>query len=309
MDIKVDAPPYQIATIPTSKEFDGISDESPKSGELNHVYVRVRNRGSKDATQVKAKIYWAPVGTAVPALPSNFWTGFATNTFTETDWHFIGEQPGAGDPPLTVPYSGCTTAKASGASASAPSDDAKVQMFEWTAPAPDPSIPNHYCLFAIVDSPDDHVSPYEKILKGVSPDPEDFDVDQLTPSDNNASHRNYNIEDTSTSTTFTEQFYVRNPLQEKAEFILRYTPPPHWHIRIIWPRPPKPHGTKFTLGPGEQRLAKVKITTPKRGVTGTVTVYQDRVLPSPKGGKKGVQAKPATKVAGGFTINFRPAPP
>jgi hypothetical protein len=309
MDIKVDAPPYQMTDVPTALQFDGISDESPEAGADNRVYVRVRNRGYNDAADVHARLYWAYIGTAVPSLPSNFWSGFETNTLTETDWHFLGEEPSAGQAGVTVPYSGASAAKASRAPGSTISDDAKVLAFGWVAPSPDTGGPNHYCLLAIVDCPNDHPEAYEKFKSGATLGPEDFDIDELTPSDNDVTHRNYHVEDTSTGLSFVQHFFVRNTFPYKARFFIRPKLPPGWRAKIVWPRGPKPSGTNFTLGPGEQRLVDVVITAPKRRARGTVTIYQERVLEPRKDNTKEDRAARHSEIVGGFTIDFRPLRP
>src|SRR5262249_44726592 len=55
MDIKVDAPPYQ--TPPTAATSDAFVDENPSAipGDINRVYVRVRNRGPVTASSVTVK--------------------------------------------------------------------------------------------------------------------------------------------------------------------------------------------------------------------------------------------------------------
>ena len=77
----------------------------------------------------------------------------------------------------------------SGASvANTVSDGAQIVSFDFPAPAIDPLLANHFCLTAMVESPQDPISPDSK---------GSFVVDNITPNDNNVTHRNYhNLSDT-----------------------------------------------------------------------------------------------------------------
>ena len=174
MDIKVDAPPYQPA--PTSSlGFDGLVDENPKSGEVNKVFVRVRNRGFNPASNVNVKLHWVYAGLGLPNLPSDFWRQFPHNSADVSNYHPLGTQP----IPM-INYSGCSIAGSG-------SDAAQIVSFDFTAPSPSSTQPNHYCLVAIVDSQADPVVVGDPALMTVN-------MDEATSTRNNITHKNYIVE-------------------------------------------------------------------------------------------------------------------
>ena len=80
VDIKVDAPPLQPTPPSTSAQFDALVHENPIEGANNRIYVRVHNRGPRNATSVHVKIHWAYAGAGLPGLPSDFWSVFPADS-------------------------------------------------------------------------------------------------------------------------------------------------------------------------------------------------------------------------------------
>ncbi len=174
VDIKVDAPPYTSTPPTTSADFDDFVDERPLSGTLNRVYVRVHNRGTRPASDVTVKLQWAFAGAGLPALPADFWTAFPSDPADVSIWHPLPAQTIA-----SVPYSGASLS-------GGPDDAAAVLSFDFDAPEFDESLPNpdHYCLFAVINAPDD----------GVSDTARNSHVpDFVTPRDNNVTQRNVHL--------------------------------------------------------------------------------------------------------------------
>ena len=177
MDIKVDAPPYQPG--PTAASFDAFTDETPSTipGEINRVYVRVRNRGPVTASSVTVKLHWAQFDTALPDLPSDFWTAFPADSSDTSQWHPLSCS-GTTSTTCTLTnlaYSGSSVAGTAG-------DAAQIVQFDFPAPSLDPALPNQLSLLAMIDSAQDPISPNSMVT---------LVVDDITPNDNNVTHRNY----------------------------------------------------------------------------------------------------------------------
>jgi hypothetical protein len=202
-DIKVDAPPY--ATAPTALTYDAFVDEKPslKPGDVNKVYVRIRNRGQANAKDVALKLMWAQFGTALPAFPSDFWSKFPSDSAASSNpW------TSAKCAATSTPYCAIGSISYSGASlAGSALDVAQIATFDMKAPAYDPSKANHFCLLAIADAANDKIDP---ISRGI------FEADSITPNDNNVTHRNYADLDISVTSSFDVPFYVRNPFPKAA---------------------------------------------------------------------------------------------
>jgi subtilisin family serine protease len=254
----------------TAPNFDDITDGDIAADGDNCVYIRVRNRGFVEAAaapseKVVVKAYWAHVGTAVPNLPSDFWSGFATNTFTQTDWHLIGEQRIE-----SVPYSGSTAAREARTPGSGVTDEAKVVMIPFHGPALDPALRNHYCMLAMVDSPDDHVAAYQVFLDTGTNTAAHFEPDDLTPADNNVSHRNYVLFDSTDEDTFAMSFYVRNTAKEPIQTAVYVKHPQKWKVNLGTLK----SGEPFTMNPGEQRLVTLATKAPRSGERGELEITQ-----------------------------------
>ncbi len=270
VDIKVDAPPYQTAPA-TAAAFESLADENPMALKVNRVYVRVRNRGPVTATKVIAKLHWAFAGTALPALPADFWVQFPSDSSDTSHWHPLGRKM-----IKELPYCGSSVAGAS-------ADPAAIVAFDWPAPAIDPAQkePHHYCLLAIVDSPRDPVSPQSKATSV---------VDDITPWDNNVAHRNVFLEDSALGSSLEEQFYVRNPHSQPIRAVLRLAKPEKWEVTLDRPGFDKP----FPLKEGEEMLVTLRVQTPEPRAKGEVRITQERL---------GVDKD---KAMGGVTYRFRP---
>jgi subtilisin family serine protease len=198
VDIKIDAPPFRtfppanpdelsclgsaglrvetmggdgsIQVPQTSVDFGCFAHEDPVPGVLNKIYVRAHNRGVSAAKNVRVKLIWATHASAnAPDLAADFWSAFASNTGSgdTSIWHPLSTQTVA-----SLPYSG--------ASLAGTDDDASaVLSFDFTAPVFDQA--DHLTVLAIIDSPDDPVSPDTMASRALSSiTPHDNNVTQLT---------------------------------------------------------------------------------------------------------------------------------
>lgn len=279
-DIKVDRFPYQPA--PTAATFDSFVDETPSAvpGETNRVYVRVRNRGPATASSVKVKLLWSQFGTALPLLPSDFWTSFPNNSTDVTRWHSLNCSG------VSAPYCSISALAYSGSSvAGTPADNAQVVGFDFPAPGIDPRLDNHFCLLAIVDSPQDPIDPISRSR---------FVVDNITPNDNNVTHRNYYDLDTGRGMRFEDRFFVRNPTREPIRAILVLEDPNigqrGWQVELDKFDFYEP----FELKEQEEVLVTMHLTLPRLNETGDLTIIQERA-----------DTKVRT-VMGGVTYRLRP---
>src|SRR3546814_3897177 len=87
-------------------------------------------------------------GTALPALPTDFWTAWPGDSTNPTSrWTSLGSQ--------TVPTLNYSGASVGGSAA----DASQILAFDFVGPPLDPSLPafRHHCLLAIIDSVDDPV--------------------------------------------------------------------------------------------------------------------------------------------------------
>jgi subtilisin family serine protease len=271
VDIKVDAPPYQTA--PTNNAaFEAFTDENAESGSLNKVYVRVRNRGPVTATSVTVKLHWAFAGAGLPALPGDFWSAFPADSSNTTIWNPLGVQP-----VTNLAYSGSSVANTS-------SDGAQIVAFDFNGPPLDPTAtdPNHFCLFAVLNSSQDLALP-----KSRPTIPSDFVPDMITPTDNNVTHRNISVVDSVHSDTFIDRLYVANPTRETARAVIRLDAPRGWKVTSNKFKFNKP----FSLKPSERVLVTFKVIPPPGRVMGTLTFIQETTV-----GK--------TKIVGGMTYRF-----
>jgi hypothetical protein len=267
MDIKVDAPPYQ-AIPSTSLAFDSLVDKTPSAvtGDINRVYVRVRNRGPNTANPVTVKLLWTQFGTGLPALPSDFWTQFPGDSLMTSDWTPMN-CAGGGGTTCTVSNLGYSGSSVAGTAA----DAAQIVQFDFPAPAVDPSKPNHFCLLAMTDTPNDRILP-----KSRPTIPDDFIIDALTPRDNNVSHRNYYNLPTGTSGS-SNSFLVRNPYNTKIDIALRLKNPREWQVSLDKFK----FNETLTLQPKEEILVKVSVKFPQLKKSGEITIIQERVDVTP----------------------------
>ena len=236
VDIKVDAPDSngQYQSQPTaSAAFESLTNEDPKSDETNHVYVRLRNRGPKAASNVKVTLYYAFAGTTLPRF----------SNLTK-----IGSQTVS-----TLPYSGPSVAGTAG-------DPAKIVQLDWKAPQPkigQPN-PNHFCLLAVIES------------QGDKPDSTSGPVANLVPNDNNITLDNVEVNGLQQTMSY-ERFYVRNPLEQPIETLLRIEKPQDWEATLDGANFDEP----FELDPGEERSYTLTIESTE--TSGDVEVLQEQV--------------------------------
>ena len=262
VDIKIDAPPYQIP--PTNAaDFAAFVDEAPRVSENNRVYVRVRNRGFRNANNVNVKLLWTQFGTALPNFPdATIWTDFSSFTGAVGDWTQVGVESQA-----SLGYSGVSVANSI-------NDFAGIFRFDNFSPTFDATKPNHFCLYAVTSSDEDPVTVTTLV------------PDQATPNDNNVTHRNVQVDESSLRDGRDEsRFYVRNPFIDRVIMtMLKFEAPDGWKVRLSGD---VAMNKPFQLKPGEARLVKIAIEAPK-GASGDVAITQYRLLkkkiPIPLGG-------------------------
>lgn len=274
-DIKVDAPPLEATPPANNADFEAFVHENAIAGQLNKVYVRVRNRGPVTAGDVDVKLHWAFAGAGLPDLPSDFWTAWPADSADTTIWHPLGLQP-----VTNLAYSGASEATTAG-------DAAQIVTFDFTAPAIDPLNPNpdHHCLLAVIDSPtQDRPDP---LMSATTPD--DFIPDDLTPRDNNVTHRNITVveDEGGVENDYVNRIYIANPAPFPVTVIMRGKAPTAWTVRIDGIT----LGQPITLAAKERRLVTVRI---RRG--------------SPQAAEVGVIQETyinQKKVVGGMTYLFK----
>lgn len=106
---------------------------NPEYGQTNYVFVRVHNRGSKEAVNAEVKLYWANPGTN---LSKQYWK--------VDDIRVNGVLGNVRQ--IDVP-----------AHSAGQDGEAVTAAFEWLPPDPQSNTlaPGHFCLFATVNHPDD----------------------------------------------------------------------------------------------------------------------------------------------------------
>jgi photosystem II stability/assembly factor-like uncharacterized protein len=171
-DIKVDAPPFDpVDAVTDGVEFDdpehpytgfgtkiediaGIEHNQPIRTQTNRVYVQVHNRGWDKANSVTVKLLYADAGAGLPALPSDFWTAFPSDTFDQTNWKPVGTTT-ITDLLPNVP---------------------QVLRWDWVPPG---GVSDHVCLLAMLDSPQEPLLPQTEL-----------NVDNLTRGNKRITHKN-----------------------------------------------------------------------------------------------------------------------
>ena len=252
VDIKVDAPPYQ--TPPTNNaQFEMLTDENAQSGVLNRVYVRVRNRGPAAASSVTIKAHYAFAGAGLPNLPADFWATFPADSASTGIWHPLGIQT-----VTNLAYSGASVADSA-------ADAAQIVEFDFNGPPIDAtqSDPHHFCIFVVLDSPQDRAGPLTR-----TPTANDFIPDDITPTDNNVTHRNIVVEGVGGTADFSDRFFVNNPFDREARARLIALP---GSAQVKF----EPLGSEglLTLKPHERRLVNLRMDRPKEGYA-EVTLVQ-----------------------------------
>lgn len=267
VDVKVDAPPY--ATTPTtSAAFDAFVDENPVESTTNRVYVRVRNRGPVTASSVTVKFQWTFAGTALPSLPPDFWTAFPADSTDTSIWH-----PEPAQTISNLAYSGASAAGTA-------TDAAQILSFNFNAPAVDPTAanPRHYCVMIVLDSPQDPVEATTLV------------VDAVTPSNNNVTHRNLSLQDSTDGDGFLDSLFVRNPYRDDIRTMVMLEAPEGWKVETRG----VPVGRAFSLPPGAEKRLRFVIHPPKPGAKAEVAFVQYDL------------SRKHPQVMGGFTYTFGP---
>ncbi len=268
VDIKVDAPPLMAIPPTTHAQFEAFVDEDPIESTTNKVYVRVRNRGPITATSVTVKMHWAFAGTALPPVPADFWTAFPADSVDTTTWH-----PTPAQTISNLAYSGASAAGTVG-------DNAQVLSFNFNAPAIDPTAaaPRHYCVFVVLDSSQDPVNESNLV------------VDIATPGNNNITHRNLALQDSSDGDSFAASLFVRNPYLETIRTMVIADIPEGWKIETDGIKVGRP----FTLEPGVEKLMHYVVIPDGPDAMGDASIVQYNLS----------QKYPS--VMGGFTVAFSP---
>lgn len=251
VDIKVDAPPFAATAPATSAAFDAFGHEDPLSGQANRVYVRVHNRGHRAVNDVTVKLHWAFAGAGLPALPSDFWTAFPSNSADTSIWTPMPAQTIA-----SVGYSGASVG-------GTPAAGSQILSFTFDAPEFDETLPNpdHYCLFAVVTAGDDPVSAAS--MASLVPD-------LITPRDNNVTHRNVKLINSSRSERLVARMMMNNPFERQILTWLRANPPQGWKVAS--------EGVnlfeRLRLDPHESRLVEIEVFPNSDFARGEVDIQQ-----------------------------------
>ncbi len=236
-DIKVDAWGDQTVT-----GFDQVVHESAVSGQSNQVYVQVHNRGAVTADSVTVHLYWAFAGTGLPSLPEQFWNEYPSSPSDTTFIHPLGQEPITNLVPGTPQY----------------------VTFPWVAPALDPSLndPEHHCLFAVIDSPQDPV--FVRL----------HHIDTIVRNDNNIALHNVNVVELEAGDAGQLSFYAGNPFPYEIAVRLDYHSGAArelgWRIGFEG----YDRGGILRLKPREQRLMRLSVTIPEAGQEGEITIVQ-----------------------------------
>jgi hypothetical protein len=192
----------------------------------------------------------------LPPLPSNFWTGFATNSFTQTTWHLIGQT------------------SVSSLRAGTP----KVTSFQWTPPL---NAPAHVALLAVIDCPQDPLLGQNQL-----------DVPTLTRSSKHVTLSSVHTVDARLMNELVVEWaapWMRNPSTVARRFTIRLetSESSGWDVRLVLPRHPAeiaPPGTieGFDVGhPGPERWRALVAEARSRGALDEVAASRLGELPDP----------------------------
>jgi hypothetical protein len=213
-------------------------------------------------------MHWAFAGTALPSLPADFWTAFPADSADTSTWH-----PSPAQAVSNLAYSGASVAGSVG-------DAAQILSFDFDAPAIDPMAanPRHYCVFVVLDSTQDPV------------DESNLVPDIVTPNNNNVTHRNLTLQDSTEGDSFTDGLFVRNPFRRPLRTELVVEAPRGWKVEIEG----IDRGQTFVLEPGSEKLLRYRIHPPRPGARGKVSFVQYAVSEKDR------------RVIGGYTVAFAP---
>lgn len=289
VDIKIDAPPFQ--TPPSnSAEFDAFVDEQPSAGLNNRVYVRVRNRGPITATDITVKLMWTHWGTTFGNLPADFWVNFPADPFYPAAFPECMRFNAIDGPQViaSLPYSGATAARDAVVNGDPTLDAAEILQFDNFNPptASDCGGSNHFCLTAIVDSPQDPVSVAAQSV---------FNLDQATPIDNNITHRNVAVQSTVSDVTLDERFLIRNPYNVPALFeIEAIVSNPNWMVNLNHPN--LNDDNTILLPANDYAIVEIEADWFEPGEEGEILVQQVRIDVQPR------------EILGGLVYQLTPQP-
>ena len=261
VDIKVDAPPLEAMPPATHQQFESFVHENPIPGVTNRIYVRVRNRGPQSASNTVVKVHWAYAGAGLPGLPSDFWTAFPADSADTSVWSPVGTQTIS-----SLPYSGASAAGCPGRATPGCgllTDNASVVSMDFTAPTLDPALPNHYCLFAVVEADNDQIATTSLV------------PDIATPEDNNVTHRNIRFNFTDDGTSFGDQFFINNPFPHAIVARLEFDRPQGWQVDVQ----PGNVMSGITLQPGGRQIVRLNANAPQKGVAAEIEVIQRLTSP------------------------------
>lgn len=269
-DIKVDAPNGVGIAPLNSIDFERFEDEQPIANQVNKVYVRVHNRGYKKAANVDVKLYWIHGGTMLPPLWNHF-PQDVTISNPDPNWHFLGTVS-----LKDLQYSGASVAYTT-------EDNSQIATFDFPAPVPTPGQRNHYCLAALIDSPDDPLN--VPALAGIT------SLDEATPRFNNITHRNYSIISSSGPTATSNQIMINNPFAYSVETKITLINPNNiiTHINNVYV------DCLFVMQPKESKVMNISFDQAGINYPAEITVQQEFVLPGQNKKKR---------VFGGFTFHF-----
>jgi hypothetical protein len=220
---------------------------------------------------------WTQFGTALPLLNSDFWTQFPDDSLLPGNPWTSMTCAGTANPYCVidnVPYSGASVAGTVG-------DPAQIAQFDFPAPTYDPGLANHFCLLAVADAANDSVDP---ISTGI------FQPDQITPNDNNVTHRNYHDLDTSVIDEDFFRFFVRNPFDFTIRTRLTLQMDPRLAETTQVAVRELDLGEFFSLEPKAEKLLTLYVGVGDRRARGDIDIAQE------------YYSKAGLQNLGGFTI-------
>jgi photosystem II stability/assembly factor-like uncharacterized protein len=165
-DVKVDAieggpPAYQmpVADVDYLAFESRLAHRNPQRGQVNRVYVQVRNRGYQPALNVQVKVLTADATLGLPPLPADFWAAFPNDSTDTTRWRPVGTT-------ATVPV--------------VPPLEPTVLEWDWSTPT---DAADHSCVLVIVDSASDPIPAANRV----------FDVGTLIGQEKRAGLKNLHV--------------------------------------------------------------------------------------------------------------------
>ncbi len=130
----------------------------------------------------------------------------------------------------------------------------------------------------VLDSPQDPVAETNLV------------VDVATPNNNNITHRNLTLQDSTDGDSFLDSLFVRNPFRKKIRTMVVVEVPEGWKVKTDG----VPIGRPFVLKPHSEKLLRYAVQPAKPGAEGEVSFVQYDL------------SKKEPNLMGGFTIAFGP---